>query len=109
MCDRTKYVPQVGNPRRGNPTADSDRVQAPVIGADLMDFGGGQTHVLSRVDHIDPQAVSGNKKEHADLFERRKNLWKWHEKLITDLLRHLKHFGPLSVFVQFLTSCSADP
>lgn len=37
----------MSNPRVENLTVDSDRVQAPVIDAGLVDFGGDQLHIFS--------------------------------------------------------------
>lgn len=42
MSDDTNRIPQVG-PQQGNPTADSDRVKAPMVDAGLMDFEGDQS------------------------------------------------------------------
>lgn len=38
--DDSNELPQVGNPEKGNPTDDYDRVKAPVVVASLKDFGG---------------------------------------------------------------------
>lgn len=43
MDDNKQVIPQVGN----NPTADSDRVQAPVVGAGSMDSGGSQSTITT--------------------------------------------------------------
>jgi len=43
MDDNKQVIPQVGN----NPTADSDRVQAPVVGAGSMDSGGSQSNITT--------------------------------------------------------------
>lgn len=47
-------VPQASNPERGNLAIDSDRVEAPVVGAGFMDFGGSQPHDRNNETHFDP-------------------------------------------------------
>jgi len=61
MGDHKQTVPQVGR----NPTVDSDRVEAPMVGAGPMDSGGGQSHITGT-------ECGGDK--HQEPFKPRKSL-----------------------------------
>lgn len=61
----TNNVPQVSASKKGNLTVESDQMQAPVVGAGLMDFGGGQSRThrslggksVSGVGHVAPVTI----------------------------------------------------
>lgn len=50
MFDEATKVPLVGNPKKVNPTVDSNWVKVPVVNVGLMDYGKDQSHGI--ISHL---------------------------------------------------------